>query len=377
VQLEQFIQYIVHHNAQIIEALVGLIVLFTLFLAYRSFLSAKAAELSPAGAAPSLGELEDALKKILEKANGLPTAAAGAAGGEATAPLLEEIAELKKNLEVKQGELEQLKSVSASPAPAGDAGLSGEERSKLESQIKELQGKLSEYEIISEDIADLSFYKEENAKLQKELASLKNGAPAAAVTGATAAPPAAAPSAPEVPPAMAEAPAVEAPPVEKKPEPEIVGKTRAPLETEPEAPSVVPATADALAAAIAPAADVDLSERTPPITSAGSDPGGDEDIMKEFAAAVEEQKARGVGDPTPAAVPAADAGVDFGEMDMDKMLAEASNLDAAKADESANALEATLDSNKLLEEAASMEAIKPEDTHLMGQFEKFVKKGGA
>lgn len=49
----------------------------------------------------------------------------------------------------------------ASPQP-GDVRYSGENENS--------RSRLSEYEIISEDIADLSLYKEENTRLQAELA---------------------------------------------------------------------------------------------------------------------------------------------------------------------------------------------------------------
>src|SRR5690606_29016337 len=61
-------------------------------------------------------------------------------------------------------------------------GVSTEEKDKLDAKIKELQAKLSEYEIISEDIADLSFYKEQNAKLAREVEALKSGGAVATAT---------------------------------------------------------------------------------------------------------------------------------------------------------------------------------------------------
>jgi len=53
--------------------------------------------------------------------------------------------------------------------------LAEKERSDYEAKIKELESRLAEYEIISEDIADLSFFKEENVRLTKELESLRSG----------------------------------------------------------------------------------------------------------------------------------------------------------------------------------------------------------
>lgn len=365
-QLENFIQFVVRYNAQIIEGLLGLIVLSVLFLAYRSFRAAKEAELHPASAVPALGELEETLKKVLERASAMPVAAEGAGGADA-GPLLEEIAALKKSLESKQAEIETLKSAPTTAPESDSSGMGEAERVQLESQIKDLQAKLTEYEIISEDIADLSHYKEENARLQRELESMKSGAPAGASASAAAPTPAAAPE--------------------------------AVVEVEVPAPVPEAETAPAPEAAVVEAMDasVDLSELTPAPTGAPA-PVVDDDIMKEFAAAVEEQKNQtGASLPVaeaPVAVePAGDAkseepaveakaeepaGLDLGEMDMDKMVAEAMGLENVKAEAETNALEASVDPNKLLEEAASMESIKPDDAQLMGDFENFVKtKGGA
>ena len=40
----------------------------------------------------------------------------------------------------------------------------GGSSAELLAKIKDLEGKLAEYEIIEDDIADLTFFKEENAK---------------------------------------------------------------------------------------------------------------------------------------------------------------------------------------------------------------------
>lgn len=332
-QLENFIQLIIRHNAQIIEALVGTIVFVVLFLAYRSFMSAKDAELSPAGAGSLIsGDLEGVLKKILEKANAMPS---GSHGGDST-PLMQEISVLKESLEQKQEEIERLRNA----APSEAAGsVSDNLKSALEAQLKELQGKLAEYEIISEDIADLSFYKEENVKLQKEITTLKETGPARSAPTTPSAP------APVAATAISGAPSAKA---ESPPETELSELTPIPEMKQP---------MDAATAA-----------------------GVDDDIMKEFAAAVEEQTPlgetpeAGAGGAAPAEAP--EGVIDLGEMDMEKMVAEAVGLEAVKVDESMNALEDNVDPNKLLEEAASMDAVKPDDVQLMNDFESFKKGQG-
>ena len=371
------------HNATIIEVLIGASLVAVVFLAIRSFLIAK--DPGAAGAAlPS--DLEETLKKIIEKANQVPSAAA--VSGEGGKELVEEISKLKGELEKKQKQIEEIKnSPAAAAAPAG--GMSSEEKSGLEAKLKELQAKLAEYEIISEDIADLSFYKEQNAKLQKELEAAKGGAPAPAAAAGTvstpppaedAAPPsvAPAPTPPEVPAPPSEAPAPTPPEVPAPP-------SEAPAPTPPEVPASPQAEATA-----APAA---AEEPAPAVENVIDDA-----LMAEFAAAVEKQKvsapAAPAGDgkaaapaaPAPAAtavaaaapaaaVPTADD-ASLGSMDMDKMMAEAAGISAANVPDinPEQALGTEVDENKLLQEAKALEAVKPEDKALMGEFENFVKK---
>ncbi|MEZ0393297.1 MAG: hypothetical protein ACAH59_13845 [Pseudobdellovibrionaceae bacterium] len=322
------------HNATIIEVLLGLTLLVILFLSIRWFLSTQDSGHEPTSSV-DLSRLEQTLKEWIEKAGQVPTAAAvGAAGGsEESQKLLSEIANLKTDLQSKQQQIETLNAAAAS-ATAGPAssGLSGEDKSKLEAQLRELQAKLSEYEIISEDIADLSFYKEQNVKLQKELEALKAGGGSA--TAAAAAPAAAVETAPPPPPAP-------------KPEPEIVGKS-----VESAAVEAAPAVAEA--ATPPPAAASETVSTTV-----------DNDLMAEFDAAVENQKPK----------TEAEATVDLGQMDMDKMMAEAAGIKTNVPEvDPAQALGSSLDENKLLQEAAALEDVSSEDKKLMGEFENFVKK---
>lgn len=430
-QLEKFIQFVVHNNALIIQGLVGGIVLLVLFLAYRSFVAAKDTEIHGAanlGGGASLGELEEALKKILEKANAVPLAGAVSGATPEQGALLEKIDSLKRELEVKQVELEQAKAVApaagASADPGVGAGMSSEEKDALEAQLKELQARLSEYEIISEDIADLSFYKEENAKLKKEMESLKQGGASAAPV--VAAPVAAAQSAPVAatpppPPEPALSPSPEPAAAAAKAEPEIVGKSKAMdealaapaaadvvvdddimkefeaavaaqksggLAPEPVKAAASPATVDLTPAPVveapAPVAQVDSATGGLPGQSSIDDllAEAQADLMAEMATpapVVDEAHEAAPSSAAPAAetaaVPVTDGGLDLGSMDMDKMVAEAMGLDGVESSDSAvSALEVEMDPNKLAEEAASLQAVKPEDAALMGDFENFVKK---
>lgn len=342
---ETMIPFVIKHNAVIIQALVALILLLVAVLATRNFL--RSGDTAPVAGSANLEQLEGTLKKLLERAGQVPAVPANAE----SAQLVAEIETLRSSLAEKQEQIEQMKLAprpeGSAPAPvsseapaAGVANLSSEDKRALEDQIRDLQAKLAEYEIISEDIADLSFYKEENVKLQKQLEGLKGGAPVAATPAAAVATPAA--------PAPVPAPA------EIDPAQAMVDSLMA---TPPEE----------LAASVA-------STPAPERNSAA-----DEDLLKEFADAVSAQG----GIPAPEE-PSADAEAEAaaaGLFDVERMTQEAGQLEKIAATvgdaPAGDALEAGLDAERLAAEAASMESIKPEDAKLMGDFEDFMKKGGA
>ncbi len=361
--LEQFLNFLMAHNASIIEVLLGLTLLAVVFLSIRSFMIAKDPSSASAGMPADFSELEDTLKQLLEKAGQVPTAAAASEAGvsEDNQKLLSEIAELKLDLELKKTQLEEIKiQLASGPSITGSSGgaaISAQERTVLEEKIAELTAKLSEYEIISEDIADLSFYKEQNAKLQKELESLKVNAMLAT-----------------------------------RPAPSVPTPSASSSSEEPAAaaPAEV-ADSESVATAETPVAPAEEVAASPEPTGGGID----DDLMAEFAAAVEKQKTGGLEEGSSLATeeaplaasapeaqaeapsePAGDADVDLGEMDMDKMMAEAETI---KTDDSLDvkpedALGTGLDEDKLIQEAAALEGVTPEDKKLMGDFENFVKK---
>jgi hypothetical protein len=101
-----------------------------------------------------------------------PTAVSAAASGDMEA--------LKKSLNDKQLQIENLtKSIREAEAKAQAATTSAAATSPaadpgLQNKIKELESKLAEYEIIEDDIADLSLYKQENTRLKQELENLRS-----------------------------------------------------------------------------------------------------------------------------------------------------------------------------------------------------------
>ncbi|MCC6277033.1 MAG: hypothetical protein IT289_03845 [Oligoflexia bacterium] len=127
---------------------------------------------------------------------------------QAAAPAVDagEITKLKSDVESKAKKLSELEAALASAqaeltkaksAPAGTPGADGgggAEVGELNRKIKDLEARLGEYEIIEDDIANLSIYKEENARLKSELEKMKGGA-APTPTPAPAPVPVAAPAA--------------------------------------------------------------------------------------------------------------------------------------------------------------------------------------
>lgn len=328
---ENFLQFWSVHNRQIIEFVFVSTFVVILFVIYRQFFS-KSESTAGAGAHSTpisidTSEIEEKLKKILENQSSFKTAAPDAgsvatpvavAGVAAAAVDTQELDKLRNEIKEKEKALDDLKKSSAASAAGATGGVSKEDAKKFEDKIKELEGRLQEYEIISEDIADLSFYKEENARLQKEL-SAKGGTSAAAPAAAE--------------PAVVTPPVVEAPVAvaEPAPTPEVEA---APV-------AVDTSEADALAAAAAEMASQPGSETS----SAPVDSVIDDDILKEFAAAVEGQKAT--------------------EKEKKDAKAEAKAAAAAAAADTPAADPALpVDPQKLTE-----------SKELMGEFENFIKKG--
>lgn len=306
--IEHFLTIWNQHNTAIIEGLVGLIILMSLFLGYRSFFAKKSAggELG-AGGSLDTAQLEKTLQKILDAQGGSSkgrsgaheesmsldvdhmdeksdkkssvTADSGASSAEVE-KLKSSVNESLKTIEALQEQLAeaQAQAMAAQPGSAGEAGagMTSAEKDDFDAKIRDLESRLAEYEIISEDIADLSRYKDENENLKSELEALKAAGPAASSAAAPAATPVAA--APEIVAAAEPVAAVEAA-VEPEPEPEPT-------------PSAEPAVAaaspdDMIDAALAEAAAAMAPE--PSTESVGSELIDDE-LMKEFAAAVEGQK---------------------------------------------------------------------------------------
>lgn len=184
----------VNNIGSIVEVLFIIVLILFLPILYYSF-----RKKSEGSSVVNVEGLEETLKKVLEATRHQPVAqvvvkehheevkdgaaepsdgisaavaAVVASGGDSEA-FKAQIAEREKligELKTKLGELETSKKAQAATPGADVSGL--------ETKIKDLEARLREYEIIEDDIANLSLYKEENVRLKDELNKLRGGAPA-------------------------------------------------------------------------------------------------------------------------------------------------------------------------------------------------------
>lgn len=197
------LEFLIHNNVGIIQTLFGGLFLLLIFLIVRSFKEEAPApapvarykredrekieapkvekkpvemplEASPLDDLDNLDELvaadEKAAAEALAAATPAPAVAAAPAESAAPGVSAEQKAELEKAMADKEQIIAALKTEMATLQEKSQGAT---DNTELEKKIKELQDKLAEYEIIEEDIANLSFYKNENAKLKDELQKLK------------------------------------------------------------------------------------------------------------------------------------------------------------------------------------------------------------
>lgn len=425
--MEHILEILISKNTLIIEVLFGTVLVGLIYLTVRSFMRPEIPEGSI-----DLSGIESGLKKILQ--NYTPQAATSGNGApsivgkgseltnEQAMEIMAEVEKLKSELSEKKSEIEALKvemessqsaAKASSGAAAGDsAGGDASQTQMLQEKVKDLEAKLSEYAIIEDDIADLSFYKEETARLQLEVDQLKarlaeyeaTGAPVTARGGeakaedvsadSSPAPMAKAPTPAAEPEVVASAPAAKAPSANETAAPVEVDVEAKPESTAlPESERVSSTKEESVSTAAAnPAATAETkaAEEPLPFTPAPSLE-VDDDIMAEFEKAVAEQKAAGAQQNVVKEVPpeaaqeqgeqGAAEGAPAGESDsegrsinLDKMVSEAAALPETEGGDPANALEQSLDADKLLEEASGMSKI---DSEAINEFDKFLKKEGA
>lgn len=320
--VEKFLEFWSHYNVILIQAFFGVVLLMILLLAYRTFFSTQEPTVS-GGVSP---DLEKILQKIVEQNQKvqpqfgsemqasqiqIPGEESGNATGDSSGVLSQEaVQKLETELAQKNQEIENLKK----QAQSSGSGSGGDKQ--LKDQIKSLEERLSEYEIIAEDIADLSKFKEENQKLQEELNRIKtSGGSVAANTES---------------PTQAQAVAPEPTP-EEVPSPEVV----VPVEELVSTPAAHPAEPEM------------------------------DDLEKEFQALVEAQKAGTLAKSESQAVEETAAPIDLSSAPTPTVEDTQSDIDALLAQH------ASAES-----QIEDIETSKPktEDAQLLGDFEKFIEK---
>ncbi len=208
-----FLDWFASHNTLVIQSLAAIVALLIIFLIFRLFFVPN--QEAEAAKNVTYAQLEEKLNKLLEQqanmkfsvaavTEGAPasealgadamaalsgdpaavaaaaaaTAAAGATSGEQAAELSKlraEISTLKDSVKRKEVEIldakeQAQKSINTAEADAKLNTLSGKV-TDYEKEIEALKNRLSDYEIIAEDIADLQAFKKENAELKNQLAN--------------------------------------------------------------------------------------------------------------------------------------------------------------------------------------------------------------
>ncbi len=343
------------HNETVILVTVGLICLLSMVVVYLQVFGKKG--LLETGDKPDFdfSKIEESLKKILSQTHNtiatVSTQAPNADGTAAAGASSEDVAALKAELDSRVKMIEAL-------TRQVESAKGDDSSPELLSKIKTLEGKLAEYEIIEDDIADLSHYKEENARLKKEIEGVKRGGPElvdqfadAMKTGADAASAAPAPAVAPAP-AAAPAPAVAAAPtaapaaVAKTSDPNAGQIAEAALESalaqaQQKASPAAAVAESKVEAAPAPAPAPAQAAAAPTAAPVAPSPSATEakgDIFAEFSDSGEENK---------------DPMSELGDIDTNRMLEELNelNLDMSVG---AEALEEAPDIDKMANEAQTL-----------------------
>ena len=197
-----FLDWFTTHIAIVVQALAGLIICITIVFAYRLFFIKSAKSLTADGSEsnPTLEFIEEKLNKLLIQQSALKvTASSLTASGDLPQEQMADMTKLKDILKQKENEIAHLKKSSlnetakssaignestANAAVKAEAAKQAQTQSladlkKLndqlslyQTQIDDLKSRLSDYEIIAEDIADLQKFKKENELLKSQLSNV-------------------------------------------------------------------------------------------------------------------------------------------------------------------------------------------------------------
>ncbi|CAN5620614.1 hypothetical protein BH10BDE1_BH10BDE1_09220 [soil metagenome] len=302
-----------------VGVLIGLTLIVVVLMLVRSVMEEKQAPAATSGAVDQKSlnaAVEGAIKKALAD---MPVAKAEAAASDddaaAAAALSTTLSEREAKIATLMTEIEVLKTQAEANVAAGAGGVdSSEDLAAQLEKVKELQAKLSEYEIIEDDIADLSIFKEENKKLKDEIEQLRAATQTAQVQVQTA------------------------------------------------QASVVDPTPSADAVHAAQSAIMEAPVARTPVESFKLDTS--DDVMGEFAQALS-GGAKPAAESAASSMSAGESGDDeevvdpFGPLDTEKMIAEVASLDEGNVEGSTSILEDELDTDRLMAEMGMSEPVTP------------------
>lgn len=351
-----------------------------IFLIARSIGEKARPHTADSSAGVDIDAIEGALRKALAQTpvfvagaassggvDGAAAFAGTAEGSEAVARSAQAVAEATQRAETLQKELEQTQLELAARVAEADSkggvtpGATSGGDEALAARLKELEARLAEYEIIEDDIADLSHFKEENMRLRDEIEGLR-----VAVSAASTAAPAAGLVSSEGQVDLKFKPADS---FELSADDEIMKEFAAAVnETPSPAPSGAEASAELARVAAELAQDNDLERQAAEAATAApaaapaevSNPQDaiDAALANAFAS-IEPVASAPVPAPEPAA-PAVASQAEAGHADADKILGEVASLDSATVTDDSG-LDQALDPEKLMQEAAAMDDVTAED----------------
>ncbi|MCB0377723.1 MAG: hypothetical protein KDD33_04460 [Bdellovibrionales bacterium] len=162
--MESILALFVNYDTYVLSFLVAGITIIFLLLIFSSFKNPEDVVMDEMADSE---HIEGALRRVLGEQRWLN---AGQGGGSVDTGAVKK---LESEILQKDKEIAKLHK-QMTQNPGGGSGNEGGS-DELQARINDLEARLREYEIIEDDIADLSLYKTENEKLRAELAGLKNG----------------------------------------------------------------------------------------------------------------------------------------------------------------------------------------------------------
>jgi len=242
--MENVLQFIANYNTQIIKGGFAIVFLLLIIYVYRLFFVASAT--APEGSL-NTDALEQKLNQLLEnqktKAATEPAEVSDVATAEIDRLKLE-VYGLKQQLAEAEKKAVEVVATAAPSAPAADPNTPSPAQAEL---IKSLESRLAEYEIIAEDIAELTQLRNENTSLKAQLTQLgatPNNAPASAAASEPMIDESVLSAEPEVPPVIEKPIAAEPEPILEA-EPAVTPEVEAaPVINETEAATAPSETSD-------------------------------------------------------------------------------------------------------------------------------------